>query len=182
MPFCPNCRTEYTSSASNCADCGATLVASLPQERGWSPTGDSDGTRPVELCEIGDLVRLDMVEAQLRAAEIPTVRRPRTVALFVPASHAKSAQRVLEGKSAMAIPDSTGLSGLHRVWISCEECDAGVLIDLLTEKVPEQCAECGRYYDLTAVRPVLDRYADVMRTMADADFEIYVELPEAEEE
>jgi len=179
MSFCPNCRTEYTGAATKCTDCGADLVASLPQ--GWSITRDPENLKPAELIEGSDQVQLDLIEAQLRAAGIPSVRRPRSIALFVPTAHLHSAQRVLEGKPPMAAPESLGLSQLHRVIIACSECDAGEVVDLLTDKLPEKCPGCGRVFDLTAARPILDRYADIMRTMAEADFEIELEVPEQEE-
>ena len=58
----------------------------------------------------------------------------------------------------------------------------GGVVDLLTDKLPDKCPGCGRILDLTAARPILDRYADIMRAMADADFEIELEIPEEEEE
>jgi len=179
MPFCPNCRTEYTGAAAKCNDCGAELVSSLPQ--GWSIARDPQNLKPTELLEASDQVQLDLVEAQLRAASIPSVRRPRSIALFVPASHVASAQRVLQGKGPLALPETIGLSQLHRVVIACSECDAGDVVDLLTDKLPDKCPGCGRLLDLTAARPILDRYADIMRTMVEADFEIELEIPEEEE-
>ena len=179
MPFCPNCRSEYTPEAVACSDCGALLVESLP-ERASMP-GSAEATRPVELIEVEDQVRLDMVETQLRAAHIPTIRRPRRVALFVPAAQLKSARYVLEGKTPGGVPEALELSSLHRIWLECEECDDGVLVDLLKDRLPDRC-ECGHYYNLSEARSVLERYADVMRAMANADFEIYVQMPEDEEE
>jgi len=179
MSFCPNCRTEYTGAATKCNDCGADLVESLPQ--GWSIARDPENLKPTELLEASDQVQLDLIEAQLRAAGIPSVRRPRLIALFVPAAHLRSAQRVLEGKPAMAAPESLGLSQLHRIVLPCNECDADVTVDLLADRLPEKCPECAHVFDLTAARIILDRYADIMRTMAEADFEIELEVPEEEE-
>lgn len=179
MPFCPNCRTEYMAGASTCADCGATLTESRPA--GWSSPRNAEGMRPVEVYAADSAVEMDLAEAQLRAAGIPTARRPRRLTLFVPASHQASAERVLQGKPPMAQPETLGLSELHVIRLVCAECEEATSVDLLTERLPEQC-RCGRYFDLGEVRPVLDRYTDIMRTMADADFEIEVEVPEAEEE
>ena len=179
MSFCPNCRTEYTGAATKCTDCGADLVSSLPQ--GWSIARDPQNLKPTELIEVSDLVQLDLIEAQLRAAGIPSVRRPRRVALFVPAAHLPTAQRVLEGKPPMAAPEAVGLSQLHRIVLPCSECDADITVDLLAEKLPDKCPECAHVFDLTAARVILDRYADIMRTMAEADFEIELEVPEEEE-
>ena len=179
MSFCPNCRTEYTGAATKCTDCGADLVSSLPQ--GWSIARDPENLKPTELLEASDQVQLDLIEAQLRAAGIPSVRRPRSIALFVPAAHLRSAERVLQGKGPLALPETLGLSQLHRIVLACSECDAGATVDVLAEKLPEKCSACGHVFDLTAARPILDRYADIMKTMAEADFEIEVEMPEETE-
>jgi hypothetical protein len=179
MPYCPNCRTEYTSGAAICADCGAALIETPPE--GWRRAQRPEGMRPVEVAEAENLVELDLMEAQLRAAGIPTARRPRRVALFVVEANREAAQRVLSGKSPQALPETFGLSELHRIRLVCEECEQAMTVDLLTERVPEQC-QCGRYFDLSAARPILDRYADLMRVMADAEFEIEIVVPEAQQE
>jgi uncharacterized Zn finger protein len=87
----------------------------------------------------------------------------------------------MAGKPAMAPPETLGLSELHRVRFVCEECSEGTSVDLLQERPPEKCPSCGHLFDLTAARPVLDRYTDLMRTLADADFEIELEVPPPEE-
>jgi hypothetical protein len=136
--------------------------------------------RPVEVYAADSALEADLAEAQLRAAGIPTARRPRRLALFVPASHQPSAQRVLQGKPPMAVPETLGLSELHVIRLVCAECEEATSVDVLTERFPEQC-RCGRYFGLTEARPALDRYTELMRLMADADFEIEVEVPTAEE-
>ena len=50
MPFCPNCKTEYRSGFTQCADCNVDLVESVPQ-----PT-------PEEIAE-DNLCRLDDLSA-----------------------------------------------------------------------------------------------------------------------
>ena len=177
MPYCPNCRTEYVGAAERCTDCGAELVATPPQ--GWQATSDADAMRPAELCELTDMVALDLLEAQLRAAGIPTARRPRRLALFVPTSHLESARRVMEGRPVGPMPETAALSELHRIRLVCEECDKETRVDLLEERVPEVCS-CGHRFDLGSARAVLDRYAEVMRSLADADFDIEVEIPRPE--
>jgi hypothetical protein len=178
MPYCPNCRTEYVAGTARCTDCGAELLES-PPARGIG--GGARGMPPAELCEVGDQVQADLIEALLRAAGIPFVRRPRRLALFVPESHLAAARRAITGKPAMAPPETLGLSELHRIVLVCEECDEGTSVDLLTEKPPEKCPSCDHLFDLSAARPALDRYAELMRTMAEADFEIMVEVPAEEE-
>jgi hypothetical protein len=180
MPYCTNCRTEYVAGTARCMDCGAMLVESPPPP--WPRAGAPEEIKPAELCEVDSQVQADLIEAQLRAAAIPFVRRPRGLAVFVPGSHLAAARRAMEGKPAMAPPETLGLSELHRIVLVCEECDNEFSIDLLEEKPPEKCPSCGHQFDLTAARPVLDRYADLMRTMAEADFEIEVEVPAPEGE
>lgn len=102
MPFCPNCRIEYVADATRCAECGAALVPVLTD----APAAIGlDSTRPAELCQVEDLVQLDLIESQLHAAGIPLARRA----------------------------------------------------------------------------PIIERYAELVRHMADADFEIELELPKGEE-
>jgi hypothetical protein len=177
MPFCPNCRIEYVAGTNWCADCGRELVAQLQPHAAAS---DPEATRPAELCEVKDLVEMDLIEAQLRAAGIPTVRRPRNVALFVPAARLTEAQQVMAGHAAGPPSDTVGLSELHRIRLACSKCDQPTVVDLLTERVPMTCA-CGHMFDLSQVIPILDRYADVMRLMANTDYEIEIELPKGEE-
>ncbi len=179
MPYCPNCSTEYTTATPMCTDCGAALVDTPPA--GWRRTQQPEGMRPVEVAQAENLVELDLMEAQLRAAGIPTARRPRRVALFVAEANAAAAERVLKGKAQQGLPETFGLSELHQIRLVCEECEQPIIVDLLAERTPEQC-QCGRYFDLSAARPVLDRYADLMRVMANADFEIEIVIPEAQPE
>ncbi len=175
MPFCPNCHIQYVSGTTQCADCGAELTARP------SPGVPSslEALRPAELCQAEDMVQLDLIEAQLRATGIPTVRRPRGVALFVPASRLEEAQTALAGQGISAPLETVGLSELHRLRLTCSECDKITVVDLLEERLPAACS-CGHVFDLSQARPMLDRYTDIVRTMAEADFEIELELPKAE--
>jgi hypothetical protein len=165
------------AGASTCADCGTTLVESAPE--GWSARPNAEAMRPVEAYAADSTVEVDLVEAQLRAAGIPTARRPRRVALFVRAADLASAQQVLQGRPPGALPETFGLSELHRIRLVCAECEKGTSVDLLNDRLPDRCP-CGRYFDLSEARLALDRYTDLMRTMADADFDIEIEVPEVE--
>lgn len=180
MPFCPNCRIEYVGDATRCVDCGAGLVASLAQATPGLP--DPGAMRPTELCQVDDHVQLDLIEAQLRAAGIPSTRRARSAALFVPASRLEEAQRVLAGESPTPGPPSgtVGLSDLHRLRLVCARCEKVTSVDLLEERPPATCA-CGHVFDWGEAGPIIDRYMDIVRRMADAEFEIELELPGAEE-
>ncbi|MFB3881221.1 MAG: hypothetical protein ACE149_08150 [Armatimonadota bacterium] len=177
MPFCPNCRTEY-STGESCADCGARLVAAPPE--GWSAGQRPEQMRPVEVAQTDSMVALDLMESQLRAAGIPTARRVRRAALFVAEANLEAARRVLEGKAGGgALQETFGLSELHRIRLVCAECEQATTVDLLADRLPDRC-RCGRYFDLGEARPVIERYTEIMRTMDEADFEIEVEAPQAE--
>ena len=180
MPYCPNCRTEFAGGA-NCTDCGALLVAALPS--GWRAGHDVSATRPAELAEFDDMVQLELVEAQLRAAGIPSVRRPRAVALLVPEAWRDRARQVMAGEEVateVAEGETLSLSELHRIRLVCSECDRETSVDLVKDRVPTSCPECGHFFDLGPAVAVLDRYAEVMRMMSNADFEIEVEPPPGE--
>jgi hypothetical protein len=177
MPYCPNCRTEF-AAGSNCTDCGATLVAALPS--GWRAGRDVTAARPAELAEFDDMVQLELIESQLRTVGIPSVRRPRAVALLVPEALLDRARQVMAGEEIAAAEgesDTLSLSELHRIRLVCSECDKEIAVDLLKERVPTTCDQCGHLFNLGPAMAVLDRYGDVMRMMANADFEIEVEPP-----
>jgi hypothetical protein len=177
MPFCPNCRIEYVADATRCAECGAALVPVLTD----APAAIGlDSTRPAELCQVEDLVQLDLIESQLHAAGIPSARRARAAAVFVPASQLEQAQRVLAGQSLEPPSDTVGLSELHRIRLQCAQCERVIAVDLLQQGVPASCT-CGHYFSLGAAAPIIERYAELVRHMADADFEIELELPKGEE-
>jgi hypothetical protein len=137
--------------------------------------------RPAQVAQSENLVELDLMEAQLRAAGIPTARRPRSVALFVAEVNLDAAQRALQGRPITALPETFGLSELHRIRLVCADCEKGTSVDLLTDPLPHRCGKCGRYFDLSEARTALDGYAEMMRTMADAEFDIEIEVPQAED-
>jgi hypothetical protein len=179
MPYCPYCNAEYEANVEECPTCGAELLAERPGN--WFP-GNNPGLRPVELCVLHDMAQADLFEAQLRAAGIVSIRRPRTVALYVPAAYLEHARQALEGEAAgpAGTTGTLSLSELHRIRLVCSECEHELSVDVLHERVPSSCPSCGHLFDIGAALPVLDRYADVMRMMANADFEIEVEPPAEE--
>ena len=179
MPFCPNCHTEFAAGVTDCADCGSELVASLAT--GWNLGRDPKAMQPVFLGEFTDQTQIGLVEAQLREAGIPFVRKPRVVGLFIPTSFLPRARQVLEGGAAgepSGDSDTVCLSELHCLRLVCAQCEHELTVDLLAETLPMTCPECGRLFDLGAARPVLAQYTEVMRLMANADFEIELELAE----
>jgi hypothetical protein len=67
MPFCPSCRYEYREGTTTCADCGAALVARLPETSG----------RRVELVKLytGRSIETRMLQETLREHGIPSMVR-----------------------------------------------------------------------------------------------------------
>jgi hypothetical protein len=68
MPFCPQCRFEYTAGVSRCPDCGSELVDSLPAEE---PAAQSDFAE-VELCVVADELQATLLQNALAGQGIPS--------------------------------------------------------------------------------------------------------------
>ena len=74
MPFCPKCRCEYVLGIAHCADCGDSLVWSLPPEA--ESAGSESEEPPKDWVKIATLTSLElsaMVIEALRAKDIPAV-------------------------------------------------------------------------------------------------------------
>ena len=180
MPFCPNCKAEYLPDKKWCADCKVQLVDDLSQVP--PQTANEEQVRAAEICQVDDTAALELIESQLHAAGIPTARQPRNVIIYVPEDRLDQARQVLAGEGpAPRLFDTVGLSEMHRIRLLCSVCEKALSIDLLTEAAPSQCA-CGHYFELSEARPILDKYAEVVRLMADKDFDIELELPKEEPE
>lgn len=76
MPFCPQCRFEYTAGVSRCPDCGSELVDSLPAKE---PAAQSDFAE-VELCVLPDEFQATLLQNALATQGIPC--RLRGASLF----------------------------------------------------------------------------------------------------
>jgi hypothetical protein len=182
MPFCPKCKAEFVAGKKWCPDCAVALVEEPVSEQS-APSGPPADA--VELCVVANSTDLQLVENQLHAANIPTARQPRNIIVYVPEAQLEHARHVLTGESNETVFDTVGLSELTRLRLVCSACEKPTSVDLLEEMVPAKCT-CGHYFDLADALPILDRYREVVRLMADKDFEIELELPklglEAEEE
>lgn len=75
MPWCPNCKTEYREGFTHCADCGAALVQTLPDEAPEPETLD----RPAEavmLMHCPSTLEADATVALLQSFSIPCFVQP----------------------------------------------------------------------------------------------------------
>jgi hypothetical protein len=177
MPFCPQCKAEYTAGKKWCTDCAVALVDNLSDATDEQMT-PGEQVRAAQVCEVNDSTTLEMIENQLHTAGIPTARQPKNIVIYVPEDKLDQARHVLSGEGGGArIFDTVGLSELNRIRLICSTCDQPTSVDLLTERVPAMCS-CGHRFDLNEALPIIDRFAEVVRSMADKDFDIEVELPE----
>jgi hypothetical protein len=67
MPFCPQCRFEYTAGVSGCPDCGSELVDSLPAAE---PAAQKDFAE-AELCVVPDELQATLLQNVLAGQGIP---------------------------------------------------------------------------------------------------------------
>lgn len=69
--FCPQCGGEYRAGFNTCADCGVSLVETLPAD--WAATEAADGAPLSALDVTHDPERLAELTTRLEAAELPYV-------------------------------------------------------------------------------------------------------------
>lgn len=69
MPWCPHCKTEYQPGITRCADCGASLVPDLPEEK--PPVFDG---QPVLLTEVQHDAEAILLVQLLQDNGIPVLR------------------------------------------------------------------------------------------------------------
>lgn len=73
MPFCPSCRIEYREETARCADCGTSLVATLPSQLVEKP---AEPTREVRLATYATWIEASMWAERLDGEGIPSVLVP----------------------------------------------------------------------------------------------------------
>lgn len=103
MPFCPNCKYEYIEGVKKCADCGADLVAELPEE------GQSQG-KWVLLHTFSGSIFAEIVKQALGQNDIPCLMQKDVLSsaygaqgsmvgaqtvLFVPEENLMESRRIL---------------------------------------------------------------------------------------
>ena len=75
MHWCPNCKTEYREGFTRCADCGADLVPTLPDEAPEPETLDRP-TEAVMLMHCPSTLEADATVALLQSFSIPCFAQP----------------------------------------------------------------------------------------------------------
>ena len=86
MPWCPNCKNEYKDGYTVCADCGATLVASLQDIKQAVYFGEE-----CELNRIADFMRVNGLEG----TQVSYDEKEETYELLVESEDAAQAQKML---------------------------------------------------------------------------------------
>lgn len=115
MLWCPNCKTEYREGFKTCSDCGSDLVEKPEQP---PEAEESQYDREAFLASVGSQIEADMLEALLKANEIPVLMKYREagdylkiymggtnfgVDLYVPSHLLSNAQSIIEaGRGAIA--------------------------------------------------------------------------------
>ncbi len=70
MPFCPQCKFEYTSGETECIDCGVALVDELTSES--EPDIEDEDTEFTPLRNYSDRVQAELVKEALANEGIPS--------------------------------------------------------------------------------------------------------------
>jgi hypothetical protein len=115
MPFCPECRDEFREGFTVCAECGATLVDTLPPEEAEpepAPETETGGTHGGwdQVFESGTRYEAELVAMRLRSAgfdevqvvdqsfqlePMPDVRNFNVVRVLVPTGRAAEARDLI---------------------------------------------------------------------------------------
>ena len=79
MPFCPNCRFEYTKNVKVCQDCGESLVAQLP------PSGKEkvEDVKYVPLRKVPSRLYAEMLQETLEKQDIPCILKGEDIGVFL---------------------------------------------------------------------------------------------------
>ena len=106
MPFCPQCRTEYRPGFTVCADCGVSLVDTLPEE----PPPSERGAPLMVVYETVEWAEAEVLKAKLESHDIPAALVGETaqrsiytpgistfgpIRILVPADRAAEAREIL---------------------------------------------------------------------------------------
>lgn len=113
MPYCPECRDEFRDGFTVCAECGATLVATLPPEDeepphetgsggshgGWDQVFESGNQYEAELVAMrlrdSGFDEVQVVDQTFHAEPMPDVRNFSVVRVLVPTARAAEAREVI---------------------------------------------------------------------------------------
>jgi hypothetical protein len=100
MPWCPNCRQEYTDVVKTCAECGAALVADLA-------AADAARAAAAErfVTVVAPAPMLAALGPWLAQAQVPARKLPDRDALSIPAAHAERVQAALEQQAEVEVEE-----------------------------------------------------------------------------
>ena len=79
MPFCPNCRFEYTKDVKVCPDCGESLVPELPELE----KEKVEDVQYVPLRKVPSRLYAEMLQEALEKQDIPCLSKGDDIGVFL---------------------------------------------------------------------------------------------------
>lgn len=124
MPYCPNCRYEYKSNISECPDCGAELVDSLPGDDEYEDIEVDSDEEWIALAKLTSNQYAEMVVEALQAKDIPAVVHSKaghfgSIGTMGPTSYVSAGDGylIMAPREFAEIADKEAESVLGEVWV-----------------------------------------------------------------